>query len=244
MKALLLLPLLALAGGVTLATKYSTKHELKVDIETKLAMETTSMEMLKDGEAGALYLFTDPNQALYKRRAQLPVKEEPFYLTTNCRNTSPIHQAAYKYFEGEATDPPEIPGEDPALIVGSTIAGQAEGALREIRRLISVEGIKPAQISVLILGRPTSQYSNALTSYSLGQGIEWSVDGPGTPGVLVETVKRFKGLESLIVFLWLALGPMESDDRELLYVGISRAKSRLYLIGTKESCASVGGPAT
>ena len=54
--------------------------------------------------------------------------------------------------------------------------------------------------------------------------------------VLVDTVSRFKGLESAIVFLW-GLQQLHPDiDRESLYVGFSRAKSRLYLVGTEQIC--------
>jgi hypothetical protein len=41
------------------------------------------------------------NQALYKRHASLPVKEDPFYLTANCRNTAPVHEKAYAFYKGE-----------------------------------------------------------------------------------------------------------------------------------------------
>src|SRR5207249_494039 len=34
-------------------------------------------ELLSDPKEGPLYIFTDPNQALYKKHANLPVKDEP-----------------------------------------------------------------------------------------------------------------------------------------------------------------------
>jgi hypothetical protein len=53
-------------------------------------------ELLYDPKDGAIYIFIDPNQALYKRHANLPVREDPYYLTVNCRNTTYIHKAAYR----------------------------------------------------------------------------------------------------------------------------------------------------
>lgn len=54
--------------------------------------------------------------------------------------------------------------------------------------------------------------------------------------VLVDTVSRFKGLEAAIVFLWGLQEVHPRIDRESLYVGFSRAKSRLYLVGAEQIC--------
>ncbi len=45
-----------------------------------------------------------------------------------------------------------------------------------------------------------------------------------------------KGLEADVVFLWGTESLPSRDEREVLYVGISRAKSRLTVVGTAESC--------
>jgi superfamily I DNA/RNA helicase len=55
-------------------------------------------------------------------------------------------------------------------------------------------------------------------------------------GIRLETVKRFKGLEADVVFLWGIDSMPLGEQREVLYVGISRAKSRLTLVGTEEVC--------
>jgi hypothetical protein len=47
--------------------------------------------------------------------------------------------------------------------------------------------------------------------------------------VLVETAKRFKGLEAKIILLWIT--SPEAMDKKLLYVSISRARFRLWIIG-------------
>lgn len=48
--------------------------------------------LLHDQDQSYLYIFIDENQALYPRQGKLPVEDEPFYLTSNCRNTAPIHE--------------------------------------------------------------------------------------------------------------------------------------------------------
>jgi hypothetical protein len=74
----------------------------------------------------------------------------------------------------------------------------------------------------------------------LPQGAKWSIEAHRVPdSVLVDTVSRFKGLESAIVFLW-GLQDLHPDiDAESLYVGLSRAKSRLYLVGTEKICGDL-----
>ncbi|MBF0412869.1 MAG: ATP-binding domain-containing protein [Desulfamplus sp.] len=63
--------------------------------------------------------------------------------------------------------------------------------------------------------------------------IKWVKERHGVSNtVLIETVSRFKGLESPIIFLWVNEEIKKSKYYELLYVGISRAKSRLYIVGT------------
>jgi hypothetical protein len=45
-------------------------------------------ELLRNQDAGYLYIFIDENQALYPRHYNLPVADEPYFLTSNCRNTA------------------------------------------------------------------------------------------------------------------------------------------------------------
>jgi hypothetical protein len=196
-------------------------------------------ELLKDPKHGALYLFTDPNQALYRRHANLPVKDDPFYLTTNCRNTVYIHQAAYRYFRGEPTDPPDIEGTELVRITGRSVEDQAAHIAREVSRLVAREGVRPAQVVILVLGRPKNQFYDELAKHSLGKTSGWSIEVHDAGRVLMDTVKRFKGLEAAIVFLWLPFAPNDVDDREALYVGLSRAKSIIYIVGTEDSCAAL-----
>jgi len=200
-------------------------------------------ELLADRAAGALYIFTDPNQALYRRHVNLPVKDDPYYLTSNCRNTSYIHRAAYRYYRGERTDPPDIEGAEIVRMTAKSIDEQAALIAREATRLFAREALKPAQVAVLVVGRPKNQYYDALVRHSLGK-VAWSIEIHDIERVLLDTVKRFKGLEAAVVFLWLPPVPSEVDDKEALYVGLSRAKSIVYVVGTESACGRVLDMAT
>jgi hypothetical protein len=194
-------------------------------------------ELLQDPKEGALYIFNDPNQALYRRHMNLPVKDESYYLTSNCRNTSHIHVAAYRYYKGEPTDPPEIEGTHIVRVEARSIQEQAAQIAREVSRLLTRENLKPAQIVILVLGRPKRLYYDALAGHSIGKFF-WAVEVHDPEKVLVDTVSRFKGLEAAVVFLWLPPVLSEVDDREALYVGLSRAKSIVYTVGTNSACVA------
>lgn len=59
-------------------------------------------------------------------------------------------------------------------------------------------------------------------------GVHWAQERHRVDGVvLLDTVHRYKGLEAGIILLW-GFDHLEPDtDREIIYVGLSRAKSRL-----------------
>lgn len=197
--------------------------------------------LLADQTDGQLYIFFDPNQMLYKRRGTLPIVDEPFWLTANCRNTHHIHEAAYRYYIGESIDPPEITGGPLVHITVDSTAGQADAIAKEIGRLMTSEGLRPSDMVVLVMGRPKQSHYDLLMARRLARGVQWLVESDDSEGVLLETVPRFKGLEAAVIFLWLPPLIDNEQDRELLYVGLSRGKSVVYLIGSKAACASVVG---
>jgi hypothetical protein len=198
------------------------------------------VEGLLADEGSQLYVFFDPNQMLYKRRGKIPIAEEPFWLTSNCRNTHHIHQAAYRYYSGELTDPPEIAGSPLVHIIGESAGDQADAIVKEIGRLLTKEGVRPSEIVVLVMGKPKQSFYDLMASRTLARGTHWIIESDNPEGILLETVPRFKGLEASIVFLWLPPVVDDEHDRELLYVGLSRGKSLLFLVGSKTACASVG----
>ena len=80
----------------------------------------------------------------------------------------------------------------------------------------------------------------ALRRLPLPKPATWREEGiRNERAVLMDTVRRFKGLEAPIVILWGIDGIDWGRCDELLYVGMSRAKSLLVVVGTSESCATV-----
>ena len=97
----------------------------------------------------------------------------------------------------------------------------------------------PGDITVLVADAlHKAEYYAALRRLPLPKPATWLEEGiRGTNTVLIDTIQRFKGLESPIVILW-GLDTIDlSQRRELLYVGLSRAKSLLVIVGRALTCA-------
>lgn len=196
-------------------------------------------ELLSDPEEGALYIFIDENQALYRKHANLPVPDEPYHLTANCRNTAPIHRAGYVYYKGEAVDEPELPGEDVQHIAVEGDAAQAEAIAAATRRLLT-DGVRPDDITVLLAKRPKARMYALLQAHRLPAGVGWAIAAPGQRNsVFVDTVGRFKGLEAEAVVLWLGDEVIEEEQWETVYVGTTRAKSLLYVVASPKALSGL-----
>jgi hypothetical protein len=197
--------------------------------------------LLSDYERSPLYVFYDDNQNIYARAGTFPIREEPFTLTTNCRNTAPIHSAAYRRYRGVPVSPPDIEGDEVQFEASPGRDAQAAKIHARIVDLVARQGVAPGDISVLIADAPQKgDYYATLRHLPLPKPSTWLDEGTRSANtVLMDTIQRFKGLESPIVFLW----GLDSIDlrrsEELLYVGMSRAKSLLVVVGTSASCASL-----
>lgn len=206
--------------------------EFWLGLNTLLANETESW----------LYVFHDHNQAIYADAPMPPINEASFILTANCRNTSVIHSAAYKYYSGPETDAPVISG---AEIEIAEIASQEKRVAwiqTLVAKLISEEGVSPTDIAVLIVKDGSQSLYSALAARPLPKGVGWGIKQHRLDrSVVIDTVSRFKGLEAAIVILCNFEYADNLVDRELFYVGLSRAKSRIYLVGSASAIENLRG---
>lgn len=198
-------------------------------------------ELLRDQEAGSLYIFIDQNQTLYPRHGNLPVEDEPYYLTSNCRNTAPIHEAGYAYYVGEPIDAPELPGPAVERIALDTDEAQADAIIRRVRQWVQEEGVRPQDVAVLTARRHKGVWYELLQLRSQGVGVAWAVEAHGQHrrSVLLDTVARFKGLEAQAVVLWLGDEIFEEQQREIMYVGTTRAKSLLCIVSSSKTSVAI-----
>lgn len=194
--------------------------------------------LLTQPNQAMLYVFLDENQDIYRRSAEIPVPGEPMVLERNCRNTNPIHAAAYGHYRGAAVEPPEINGVGVERLLASDMEKQARSIGSLVTRLVVEEDVAPHEIAILLCDASdraarerTLQKLPLPTAVKLGR-----VEDYGPWRLTVDTVARFKGLERAVVILWAFDSCDIGRDRETLYVGMSRAKSVLFVCGTREAC--------
>jgi superfamily I DNA/RNA helicase len=193
--------------------------------------------LARDGDDSFVYLFTDPHQCLFHREHVLPSGWPVFELDENCRNTEPIATAAANAI-GDSGIAARVTGR-PVAFVEAEGSGVATVVQSVVDRLITEESVPAGEIVVLV---DESSVQNRLRTMSAGGCCFVDV---GLEGVQVDTVRRFKGLESAVVVLGLTSAPSlpSNDWRALLYVGVSRARSFLVVVGPRRVKGWLGLPA-
>lgn len=184
--------------------------------------------LLRDSDESIFVVFADSNQSIYVDGWQPPFTDEPFPLDVNCRNTKEIAERVYRTGLGVEASL-EIPGPRPASRQVTSRARAVEIVKDQVSEVISEFGLLPAQVAVL-----TSSTDLLLDL----EDERWSVPikgGRSKEGVLLETIHRFKGLEAdAIVLVFDPEVDLEPQASQVLgYVGMSRAKTILRLIATK-----------
>jgi hypothetical protein len=185
--------------------------------------------LLADPENGVFYVFYDDNQLVYPRKMHLPVKEAPFPLITNCRNTRKIFEASSRYYRSDLNIKCKGPeGREPGVnsYDGSEVTIGAK--LTEIlARMIYEHNVPNTDLIVLSAGGLKAPPLDRVKNTGAIQLV------PNTPTLHNEvqctTIRLFKGLEKPVVIL---VEPTEQNEikNELMYVGISRAVTHLELI--------------
>lgn len=194
--------------------------------------------LLNDYESSLLYIFLDENQDVYRRSAKIPVKSEPMILDRNCRNTDAIHEIAYQHYRGAPVIPPGIPGLPIVPIAANDLQSQSKAIGNLLTHLISKEGVSPHRIAILLCDSSRrEECEQSLKRLPVPSNSTFGrLEGFGEGVITVDSVARFKGLERSVVILW-AFDPVACIGRETLYVGMSRAKSALYLCGNRDDCS-------
>lgn len=190
---------------------------------------------LRDPDEGILYIFYDDNQKLYARSRQLPIHDEPFELSANCRTTRRIHQQVMRFYQGQIQPSSEGPeGIPPEVILCEGKRPFVPDLQRVLDRLIGEEGVPPEHITVLAGARLDwlMRHANVVRP-RLSDQLPRRADA-----VYCSTVHSFKGLESPVVILtnvdasWLQNWTVELP--RLLYVACSRASAHLIVLLGKD----------
>lgn len=190
---------------------------------------TALMLLLMRPDEDPLVLFLDSHQQIYRSALTLPAGWPVVELDRNCRNTLQIARAVSGCF-GDPRPEDGASGPDVSFI-------EADDSLilevvhDVVRRLLADEGLAPDQIVALT---NTRHVATRLRTMLVGPAAFVEL---GRDGVVAETIHRYKGLEAEAVVLALSGKPESTAndvDRALAYVGLSRARSALFVVGTRK----------
>jgi hypothetical protein len=210
------------------------------------ALDRAALELaLDDRSDSVLYVFQDETQAIYRDGTPWPeAKMSTFVLTENRRNTRAIHTVLGNLAGETRTRATGLPGAPPEFILAREPREQARALSRALHRLIREQGVPPGAIAVLTSSRRAAP--ELMEDGRIGAFEVTTEHAAAADRVLLESVTRFKGLERDVIVL-VRLDPVSyCDYASLLYVGASRARVMLVVIGDEEVLrrfrGDAGGP--
>jgi hypothetical protein len=191
---------------------------------------------LKDRDAGGLYVFLDEGQRVFDRLGTAPIELAPFPLDSNIRNTKRIAQV----FGSLGVEQSRYEGLDgpPVRFIACRSDDAVDAADTEVERLTQVQGWPPGSVALL-----TTRHRHPVQIEMVeGVGVDayWD-DFFAGEDVFYGHVLGFKGLERPVVVLAVNGFREVSRAKEMLYVGLSRARTQLVVCGDPELIAEVGG---
>ena len=152
------------------------------------------------------------------------------HLKWNLRNTRAVHDAAYRFYTGREVSCRGPDGEPPIPV---TVKGPNElksTVGRLVSRLVNEEAMEPDEIAIIV---PDESWIPGVASNGMIAGLPITDAGQPRAGcVTLDTVRRFKGLESCIIVI--VVDERFSRSDELCYVSLSRGRTRAYLVGPDE----------
>lgn len=181
---------------------------------------------------GRLRVFMDSNQRIYENTETglQDLSVIPVRLSRNLRNTKNIHKAASVHYSGHdiIADGPD--GLEVKWTTKETDDAKYKAANEELRRLVFKEEVAPGDIAILVNGQ--SGIDDFIVA-SAGTGIPIAdAETMALEDAVVDTVRRFKGLERPAIILVVTDDDMER--RELAYVAFSRARAYLCVICSRD----------
>lgn len=194
-----------------------------------------ALEMINsDGEIGAFYVFFDPAQNLFVgEELAIPDLGNPFDLPTNCRNTRHISATCGKIRGVDIAVHANAPEGVESIIQKLPQPDARSQAIRQfVDDWVGKGKLKPSQIAILspfeksksCLGEATKIGKTPICT----NPNEWRANN----GVLLTTIRRFKGLEADAVIVTDVPNPEKTPyfSTSDFYVGCSRAKHMLVIL--------------
>lgn len=216
--------------------KYPEKFDvLIVDEAQDLSNDKIDILRLLLKDNGRCIIFSDDNQVVVGSGHFKPAGFTSFNLNWNLRNTHQIFQQVEKHYYQSVSlvhrGPLGIPIEVTEPYASNDFNQLASILRKKISSLINVEKVLPRNIAIITL---KSVAKSSLHKLSIPQ-VSLSIfsDADSGDAIRVDTVRRFKGLESEVVIIT-ELDELNEKEKELkenlLYVSFSRAKNHLIIV--------------
>lgn len=190
---------------------------------------------LRDPDEGGLYVFMDEAQRVFSRQGEVPIHLPPYVLDENIRNTRNIANL-FSSLAGEKARPRGMDGPQVRLVecARDDVVSCADDAVDALLD----EGWEPGQVALLTTQHRHPEQRNAVEMG--GWSSYWDAFF-AAEDVFYGHVLGFKGLERPVVVLAVNGFKQEERAREMLYVGLSRARTLLVVVGERALLEQVGG---
>jgi len=187
---------------------------------------------------GRLVIFYDDNQRFYGDAKSLPrdVSASPVVLNQNLRNTLNIHEVVMRHYQGMPVVGNDIPGQKPLGVPCENEAAVPRRCRQALARLVGPEKVAPSDIAILVARE--GDIRRLAPDGSISGTPVVRADSPNKNAVVLDTVRRFKGLDARLVII-LATPAMIADS-DLAYVATSRARTHLVGVGEKSELTALG----
>lgn len=192
-------------------------------------------DCLRDPAEGGLFVFMDEAQRVFARHGKVPIDIPPFALDENIRNTKTIANL-FSSLSGEQIRPRGLEG--PKVRLYDVPTDQVMDVVDDVVESLWDEGWEPGQVACL-----TTQHRHPVQKDAVelgGWAPYWDDFFAGTD-VFYGHVLGFKGLERPVVVLAVNGFKDVERAREMLYVGLSRARTLLVIVGSRDLLVEVGG---
>ena len=183
----------------------------------------------KDPTEGRFALFGDSNQSVYGKRGT-PVGEFAIInLRENLRNSQQIAEAASKLGENQLImrGPQSYEIEFIEVENGTDVINAADDA---VERLADEELWNPGEIALLTTKHQHPAHKEQSSDIEKYWKSAWSGEE-----VFYSTVAGFKGLERSAIVLAIDGFHEGRDPKDVLYVGMTRARDRLIVVGESKN---------
>ncbi|POB00309.1 hypothetical protein C2134_02610 [Chromobacterium sinusclupearum] len=177
---------------------------------------------------GYLRVFFDSNQAVYRSRDDLETRLQArsFPLRLNLRNTRKIALLTEKLYKGPLIQCVGPEGDMPVLLESPPTEALHCG-VETVLTMVHEFLMLPTDIVLLVADEERAIKAAELLKLRKMKSTRAVLQEPGA--IVVDTVAGFKGLEAAVVVM--VVDHAVTSNQELSYVGVSRSRSRLVVVG-------------